>query len=839
MRRIAKFIIFTWMAFLTSLGYANTFNFTPIGSLPTSVVAGQTVSALYNVTSVGNFPVGQYHTILALLSIPSFVTQDQTVPNACGVLPISPAGCTLKLDIVGPVSGPVKICDDWKGGPGLNCYIPSNSNFFLNVGTNFAPALTVSPLLTFLQGGQSQIFTVVNTSTTATATGITITIPAGVLGQLASVINGCTSPLAPLGTCIITITAVASPSAQSGIASIQGTNTLLPNPTVSITTGAAPALTVSPPATILGPGDSQIFTVINTSTTTPATNVTLAIPANVLAQLASVGSCPSIAASGSCTITITAKGSVTAQSGIASVQGDNTAAPAPTVSITTGAAPALTVSPPATILGPNGSQQFIVTNTSTNITAQGVTMTIPANVQAQLTSIPIYNGCSSIIPLGTCTITITAIASPSAQSGVASVQGTNTAGPAPTVAITTGAAPTLTVSPPSTILGGGDSQQFTVTNTGTITANNITMTIPANVQGQLTGAPVYSGCGSIAPSGTCTITINAVASPTAQSGTASVQGTNTAAPAPTVAITTGAAPTLTVSPSSANIPFNGTQVFTVTNTGTITANNITMTIPANVQGQLVGLPIYSGGCTALAPASSACTITIQAVAAPSSQSGVATVQGTNTAAPSPQVSIFVLPVCTVLGASTVTSTGATSINGGVCVAPGTAITGFPPGQVSPPGNIHPGDAIANADHNDAVTLYNTIAGLTCGLGNNLSGQDLGGMTLSSGVYCFNTAATLAAGSTLTLNGSVTDKFYIQIGTTLTTGAAANVVLTGGAVPGNVYWQIGSSATFGANNFFKGQVIALTSQTIGAGMNLNGRLWVLNAAITMDTDTVGP
>lgn len=645
MQRIVKFFFLIGMIFYIGLCNANTFNFSTVGSLPSSVQLGQTVTAMYNITSAGTFAPTQYHIIFAELSNPSNVIQDLSVANSCGLYPINPTGCILKLDIIGPVSGPVKVCDDWNGQPGLNCYIPADPSEFLNVALDQAPRLTISPLTTFLGPNISQVFTVVNTSTTTTAIDVTMTIPLDVAGQLlggAPVYSGCES-IAPQGICTITITATAFPAARSGTATVQGTNTALSAPTVTITTGAAPALLVSPPVTLLGPNISQIFTVVNTSTTTAAAIVTMTIPPNVAGQLVGgapvYSGCGLIAALGSCTITITAIASPTAQSGIATVQGINTAAPAPTVAITTGAAPALIVSPPTTVLGPNNSQQFIVTNTSNSITALNVTMSIPANVLGQLTSVPVNSGCDSIAPLSTCTMTITAVASPNAQSGIATVQGTNTAVLAPTVTITTGAAPALIVSPSTTTLGPDGSQQFIVTNTSnSITALNVTMIIPANVQGQLTSLPVYSGCNSIAPLSTCTITITAIASPNEQSGIASIQGTNTAAPAPTVAITTGAAPVLTVLPSIVTLGPDVTVPFTVTNTSSsITALNVTMTIPANVQGQLTGPPVYSG-CDSIAPQTT-CTISITTVVSPNAQSGIATVQGTNTAAPAPTVAI--------------------------------------------------------------------------------------------------------------------------------------------------------------------------------------------------------
>ncbi len=945
MQRIAKLIFVTWIFCYVGLCYANTFNFTPVGSLPKSIRAGETVSAIYKITSVGIFFPGQYHILLALLSNLSNVSQDLTVDHACGVFPISPEGCNLKLNIVGPVSGPVKVCDDWMGRPGINCYIPSNPNDFLNVIAALSPMLIVSPTTTFLEANASQVFTITNTSTTTPAMGVTLSIPTNVQAQLQGppVYTGCDS-IAPLGTCTISINAVASPTPQSGNATVQGTNTANPAPTVAITIGAAPALIVSPPTTVLGANNTRVFIVANTSSTQTALNVTMTIPSNVQGQLIGLPvytGCNSIAPLTTCTISITAVVSPTPQSGIATVQGTNTAVPAPTVAITIGAAPALTVSPPTTTLGPNDTQVFTVTNTSATLSALNVTMTIPPNVQGQLSGLPVYTGCNSIAPLGTCTISINAVAAPTAGSGNATVQGTNTAAPAPTVAITIGAAPALIVSPPTTVLGTNNTRVFIVANTSsTQTALNVTMTIPSNVQGQLIGLPVYTGCNSIAPLTTCTISITAVVSPTPQSGIATVQGTNTAVPAPTVAITIGAAPALTVSPPTTTLGPNDTQVFTVTNTSaTLSALNITMTIPPNVQGQLSDLPVYTG-CNSIAPLNT-CTISITAVAAPTAQSGIATVQGTNTAAPAttaaitigaapvitvspptitlgpnetqiftvtntsptlnalnitmtitpnaqgeltslpvytgcdsiaplstctisittvasptgqsgtgtvqgtntvaiaPVVSIFIAPPCTVLGNTTVTNTGSSVITGGVCVSSGTAITGFPPGQTVPSGQLHTNDSISASDHNNANTLYNIIAGLSCNT--NLTGMDLGGMTLTPGVYCFDTSASLVAGGTLTLmgTGSATDTWYFQIGSTLITGANSTVTLTNGAVAGNVYWQIASSGTFGAGTSFQGQIVAFNSITIENSVNEIGRMWAYSGAITLDTDSIGP
>ena len=81
----------------------------------------------------------------------------------------------------------------------------------------------------------------------------------------------------------------------------------------------------------------------------------------------------------------------------------------------------------------------------------------------------------------------------------------------------------------------------------------------------------------------------------------------------------------------------------------------------------------------------------------------------------------------VLGSSTVTNTGATNVTGDLGVSPGSAVTGFPPGTIS--GTIHGDDAVAVQAQNDVSVAYTNIAGQSCT--DNLTGQDLGGVTLTA------------------------------------------------------------------------------------------------------------
>ncbi|PNP48834.1 hypothetical protein THARTR1_10279 [Trichoderma harzianum] len=171
----------------------------------------------------------------------------------------------------------------------------------------------------------------------------------------------------------------------------------------------------------------------------------------------------------------------------------------------------------------------------------------------------------------------------------------------------------------------------------------------------------------------------------------------------------------------------------------------------------------------------------------------------------------------VLGGSAVTNTGPSIISGNVGVSPGTSITGIPPGIVVN-GVIHMADASAAQAQADVTTAYNAAAGLAPTA--DLTGQDLGGMTLVAGVYKFNISAQLTGPLVLDGQGNSGSVWVFQIGSTLTTATASSVILIGGASPCNVFWQVGSSATIGTTTTFVGNVLALTSITLITDDNNN-------------------
>jgi hypothetical protein len=188
----------------------------------------------------------------------------------------------------------------------------------------------------------------------------------------------------------------------------------------------------------------------------------------------------------------------------------------------------------------------------------------------------------------------------------------------------------------------------------------------------------------------------------------------------------------------------------------------------------------------------------------------------------------------VLAGPTVTSIGATTVNGDLGVSPGAAVTGFPPGLVN--GTTHAGDSAAAQAQLDLTTAYNDAAGRTVGAVT-VAGN-LGGLTLTPGLYKSTSSLEISSGDlTLDAQGDANAVFIFQMASTLTTTAGRQVILSGGAKAANVFWQVGTSATLGTTSVFKGTIMADQSITLTTGATLDGRALARIAAVTLDANII--
>jgi len=192
----------------------------------------------------------------------------------------------------------------------------------------------------------------------------------------------------------------------------------------------------------------------------------------------------------------------------------------------------------------------------------------------------------------------------------------------------------------------------------------------------------------------------------------------------------------------------------------------------------------------------------------------------------------------VLAGSTVTNTGGTIVDGDLGLSPGSAVTGFPPGQVVN-GAIHINDANANNAKLCLTTAFNDAAGRTLNV-IVVSDGELGGKTLALGLYKSAPGSFGITSSNLTLDagGDANATWIFQMpSSTLTVGNGRSVILAGNAQAKNIFWQVGTSATIGTTAVMKGTILADQSITLRTGATLVGRVLTRIAAVTLDANAI--
>ena len=204
----------------------------------------------------------------------------------------------------------------------------------------------------------------------------------------------------------------------------------------------------------------------------------------------------------------------------------------------------------------------------------------------------------------------------------------------------------------------------------------------------------------------------------------------------------------------------------------------------------------------------------------------------------------------ILAKSAISTVPTSAVTGdlGISPAAASAITGFSPiadstnvfstsAQVT--GKLFASDYAVPTPTNlttavsDMQTAFTDAAG-RAPKATELGAGNIGGMTLTAGVYRWGTG--LLVPTNVTLSGSSTDVFIFQIAQNLTVSSGAQVVLTGGAVPKNVFWQVSGAADLDTTSHLEGVVLSQTAIALHTGASINGRL-LAQTAVTLDGNAV--
>lgn len=197
----------------------------------------------------------------------------------------------------------------------------------------------------------------------------------------------------------------------------------------------------------------------------------------------------------------------------------------------------------------------------------------------------------------------------------------------------------------------------------------------------------------------------------------------------------------------------------------------------------------------------------------------------------------------VAAATTVSvNNGVTTIAGGDLVAH--ALTGSNAPPVMNGGVIHINDATYARALYSIKATRDALLALPCTTTFTSAQVQLGGLTLSPGVYCWTpgtTATVRVSTGDLLLNygtDGLNKSFVFRVPRAYSQARDLTVTTTGdGRGACAVYWTIGSTASIGTNAVFTGAMIANSNVVISSGTVVRGRVYSTTSSVSLEHVTV--
>jgi hypothetical protein len=233
----------------------------------------------------------------------------------------------------------------------------------------------------------------------------------------------------------------------------------------------------------------------------------------------------------------------------------------------------------------------------------------------------------------------------------------------------------------------------------------------------------------------------------------------------------------------------------------------------------------------------------------------------------------------ILAKAGITNVPTSTITGDMGVSPiaGTSMTGFSlimdtsnefktssqvTGKIFAPGYASKTDVKMTTAANDMVTAYNNAAAVPVttivaelpnyfyinhGKPREVDDQDvetapagvageLGGLTLTAGVYEFGVEVTIDDDLTFDAEDDSSSVFIIKTSKSVTQAGGTSVTLARGALAENIFWQVAETVEVGAGAKMVGTLLVWTSVTFNALSSLNGRI-LAGTAVTLDQTTI--